>query len=75
MDMTCANAIRELMQHLENPGDEHWKAMHWIAGYLSTRSGKGRIVRGPKELRIVQTTQNQKEERVYQERLLQLEVQ
>ena len=53
MDVACANAIRELTQHLENPGAEQWKAMQRIVGYLSTRIGKGRIVRGPKELRIV----------------------
>ena len=27
MDLACSNAIRELTQHLDAPGEEHWKAL------------------------------------------------
>ena len=30
----CANACRELSQHLENPGSDHWKAIERLLGYL-----------------------------------------
>lgn len=34
----CANAIRELSSHLESPGEEHWKALDRLVGYLKANS-------------------------------------
>ena len=45
MDMTCANAARELSQHLSSPDQEHWKALGKIVGYLKGRIGKGTAYR------------------------------
>ena len=53
MDVGCSNAVRELAQHLDSPGEEHWKALGRLVGYLKTRIGKGRIIRKPLELRVV----------------------
>ena len=53
MDIPCSNAIRELAQHLDSPSEEHWKALKRIVGYLKTRIGKGKMLRRPKELRII----------------------
>ena len=30
----CGNAIRDLTCHLSNPGEEHWKALEHMIGYL-----------------------------------------
>ena len=30
----CPNAIRELAMFMDNPGDEHWKAMTRLMGYI-----------------------------------------
>ena len=53
MDITCANAVRELAQYLDSPGEEHQKALGRLVGYLKTRIGKGKIIRKPMELRVV----------------------
>ena len=53
MDTACSNAIRELTQHLEAPGEEHWKALRRLIGFLKTRRKIGRIIKRPKELRVV----------------------
>ena len=53
MDIPCSNAIRELAQHLEAPGEEHWKYINRMVGFLKTRIKKGKIIRKPKELRYV----------------------
>ena len=47
----CSNAIRELSQHLENPGVEQWKSVERLLGYLK---GHYRPLKmeAPKELRI-----------------------
>ena len=53
MDVACSNAVRELAQHLDSPGEEHWKALGRLVGYLKTRIGVGKIMRKPMELRVV----------------------
>ena len=52
-DIPCANAIRELAQHLEAPGEEHWKYINRMVGFLKTRIKKGKIIRKPRELRFI----------------------
>jgi hypothetical protein len=49
----CANACRELSQHLENPGNAHWKAVERLLGYLN-HDKEHRIMklRAPTEMRI-----------------------
>ena len=53
MDTACSNAIRELTQHLEAPGEEHWKALNRLIGFLKTRRKIGKIIKRPRELRVV----------------------
>jgi hypothetical protein len=49
----CANATRELSQHLENPGTSHWKAVERLLGFLQyTRHCKLKM-RAPTELRVL----------------------
>jgi hypothetical protein len=48
----AANAARELAQHMENPGEEHWKAMRRLVGYLKSREKTAFKIRAPKELRV-----------------------
>jgi hypothetical protein len=49
----CVNAARELAQHMSNPGQEHWKALERMIGYLITQKGNGFTFQKPKELRVV----------------------
>ena len=53
MDLPCANATRELSQHLSSPDESHWKALGRLIGYIKTRKNKGKIIRKPQELRVV----------------------
>ena len=53
MDLACSNAIRELTQHLDAPGEKHWKALGRLIGYLKTRIGVGKKIRRPLELRVI----------------------
>ena len=49
----CANACRELSQHLENPGDAHWNALERLLGYLHESPAACKMkLRAPKELRV-----------------------
>jgi len=48
----CANAIRDLTCHLSTPGEEHWKALTRIMGYLKHHY-KPLKMRAPTELRVV----------------------
>lgn len=49
----CANAIREMLQHMSNPGLEHWKAMSKFIGYLIKKEKHELFYREPKEYRSI----------------------
>jgi hypothetical protein len=49
----CANAIRELSQHLENPGIEHWLAVERVLGFLRDSRNCKLKMRPPVELRVM----------------------
>ena len=49
----CANACRELSQHLENPGDAHWSAVERLLGFIATDERNRKLkMRPPHELRV-----------------------
>ena len=48
----CANATRELSQHLENPGIAHWKAIERVLGFLQDPKHCKLKMRAPTELRV-----------------------
>ena len=51
-----ANAVRDLSRHMSNPGEEHWKAMNRVIGYMKGLKLKGMIMTKPVELRIASLT-------------------
>ena len=50
----CANVARDLARHMANPGEEQWKAMRRVVGYLKGKNFHGHIMRRPIDLRAVQ---------------------
>ena len=46
----CSNAVRELSQHMSNPGEQHWKALDRIIGYVSNKKNNQIIYNSPKEM-------------------------
>jgi Reverse transcriptase (RNA-dependent DNA polymerase)/Zinc knuckle len=48
-----ANPARELAQHLSNPGEQHWKALERLIGYVKAKKFDGLVYRKPKELRAI----------------------
>jgi hypothetical protein len=48
-----ANPARELAQHLSNPGEQHWKALDRLVGYIKAKKFDGLTYRKPKELRAI----------------------
>ena len=48
----CANAVRDLCSHLSNPGEQHWKALKRLFGYLKHHPRNLKL-REPKELRTI----------------------
>ena len=50
----CANVARDLARHMSNPGEEQWKAMGRVVGYLKGKKLHGHIMRRPRELQAVQ---------------------
>ena len=55
---TCLNIVRELAKHFNNPMKQHWKASTRLIGYIRSDIGKGRILRKPKELRLIAFTES-----------------
>lgn len=49
----CANAIRELSQHMSNPGIEHWQALDRLVGYMKGKGEHTLIYRKPTEYRSI----------------------
>ena len=49
----CANATRDLARHMSNPGEEQWKAMERLVGYLKGKELHGLIMRRPESLRVI----------------------
>ena len=46
-----ANAARELAQHMTNPGEDHWKSMERMVGYMKGKSFYGIVLRKPECLK------------------------
>ena len=46
------NAMRELASYMDNPGEEHWKALTRAIGYIKSNLDRKPKIRTPKELRI-----------------------
>ena len=49
----CGNASRDLARHMSNPGEEHWKSMGRIVGYLKGKELHGHVMRKPESLTAV----------------------
>ena len=48
-----ANPVRELSSHMECPGEEHWKSIGRMVGYLKHEATHGLRFNKPKDLAIV----------------------
>ena len=48
-----ANAARELAKHMTNPGEEHWKSMERMVGYMKGKKLYGLIYRKPENLKCI----------------------
>lgn len=49
----CAFANGQLARHMQNPGEEHWKAMERFVGYIKTKTEHQLIMKRPSELRTI----------------------
>jgi hypothetical protein len=49
----CANAVRDLCGHMESPGEEHWKALGRLIGYLKGNYRPLKLRSCPTELRAM----------------------
>ena len=47
----CGNAVRDLARYMSNPGEEQWKAMRRVVGYLKGKIRHGHVMRRPKDLK------------------------
>ena len=52
----CLSITRELAKYFACPTKTHWKALTRLVGYIKRNIGKGRLLKKPKELRIVAFT-------------------
>ena len=52
----CLSITRELAKYFSCPTQTHWKALTRLIGYIKGIIGKGRLLKKPKELRIVAFT-------------------
>ena len=48
----CANPVRELAMFMDNPGEEHWKAMARLVGYVQSEEPI-LILRKPQDLNVI----------------------
>ena len=56
---TCLNAVRELATYFNNPTKQNWKTLTQLIGCVKSNIGKGRVLRKPKELRLVAFTDSE----------------
>ena len=49
----CAFANGQLARHMQNPGEEHWKAMERFVRYIKGKEDHKLIMKKPKELRTI----------------------
>ena len=49
----CGNASRDLERHMSNPGEEHWKSMGQIVGYLKGKELHRHVMCNPESLTAV----------------------
>jgi len=52
----CLSITRELAKYFACPTKLHWKALSRLVGYIKGSIGKGRLLRKPKEMKIVAFT-------------------
>jgi hypothetical protein len=50
---TICNSVRELSTHLQHPGEEHWKSVGRLGGYLKSKETVTLTMRSPEELRCI----------------------
>ena len=48
----CGNAIRELATHMDKPGQDHWRAMERLIGYIANNDPATLVLRKPKDLKV-----------------------
>jgi hypothetical protein len=48
----CGNVIRELATSMDNPGDEHWRAMKRLMGYISKFETVELRLMKPRDLKV-----------------------
>ena len=51
--LDCANAVRDLAQHMSSPGVDQWKAMEQVVGYLKDKELHGLIMKKPESLTVI----------------------
>ena len=49
----CANAVRELSQHMANPNESHWRSLGRVVGYLKQKKNHTLVYREPNSYRSV----------------------
>ena len=49
----CGNDVRDLARYMSNPGEDQWKAMRRVVGYLKGKNLHGHVMRRPKDLKAV----------------------
>ena len=50
----CGNAVRDLAtRYMSNPGEEQWKAMTRVVGYLKGKNLHGNVMGRPKDRKAV----------------------
>ena len=52
----CLSVTRELAKYFACPTQVHWKVLTRLVGYIKGNIGKGRLLKQPKEMRIVAFT-------------------